>query len=146
MLLSRRSFSLPRFADLSRELDNLIDNAGNVQAFSFNCRGAVPALDIHEDAERLVVEADVPGLTMSDLDISIESGGLTIQGGRKPVEHEGATVHRRERGTGEFKRVLSLPIDVDVEQVEAVLANGVLTVTLPKAADAKVRKIEVRGE
>jgi HSP20 family protein len=68
---------------------------------------------------------------------------LVIQGRRMDLDEEGVSYHRRERGVGEFKRVLRLPVEVDADKVEATLHDGVLLVKLPKAAAAKPRKIQV---
>ena len=70
---------------------------------------------------------------------------LTLKGRREPEDGQQATYHRRERGTGSFTRVLTLPIEVDADKVEASLAQGVLTIRLPKAESAKARKIQVKA-
>lgn len=111
-------------------------NAPSVRAF--------PALNVWEDDDHLFVEAEIPGVKMDDLEISVFEGELTIKGQRKVDEEEGTTWHRQERGTGAFGRVMRLPFEVDVDHVKAELAAGVLTIELPKAAKAKPRKIEVR--
>jgi len=69
---------------------------------------------------------------------------LTIKGRRQPAQGEDLAYHRRERGTGEFTRTVTLPAEVDATKVEARLENGVVTVTMPKAATAKPRKITVK--
>jgi HSP20 family protein len=69
---------------------------------------------------------------------------LTIKGHRKPMAGEKLTYHRQERGTGEFTRLLTLPVEIDADTVEAVLQDGVLTITLPKEEAAKPRQIEVK--
>jgi HSP20 family protein len=104
-----------------------------------------PAVNVWEKDETLFAEAEVPGLKMEDLDISVTSDQLSIKGERMQEEQEGVTYHRRERGAGSFCGVVHLPVEVDVEKVEARLEGGVLTVALPKAARAKPRKIEVRA-
>lgn len=106
---------------------------------------AWPALNVREDAGAFHVDADVPGLTMDNLDVSFDNGTLTISGRREEEheENEGAT-HRRERVTGEFSRVIGLGAEIDAEKVDATLDNGVLRVRLPKAEASKTRKISVR--
>ena len=81
---------------------------------------------------------------MDDLDISLKADELVIRGFRQPVEGERTTFHRRERGFGNFSRLVRLPVHVDADQVEANLKNGVLTLRLPIAEVAKPRKIEVK--
>jgi HSP20 family protein len=104
-----------------------------------------PAVNVWEDDEKLYAEAEVPGLKMEDLEILVKGDELTIEGERKGVEQEGVAYHRRERGTGSFCSVVQLPVDVDVDRVEANLENGVLTITMPKAESARPRKIEVKA-
>ncbi len=96
-----------------------------------------------EYGDHLYAEAELPGLKSEDLDVSVVGGDLTIRGHRGSEPQEGTSYHRRERGTGEFTRVLRLPIEVDADKVEATLTNGVLLVKLPKAESAKPKKIKV---
>ncbi len=104
-----------------------------------------PAVNVWEDEEKLYAEAEVPGLKMEDLEILVKGNELTIKGERKSVEQEGVRYQRRERGKGSFCGVVRLPVDVDTDNVEAHLENGVLTVNLPKAVSARPRKIEVKA-
>jgi HSP20 family protein len=104
-----------------------------------------PAVNVWEDEEKLQAEAEVPGLKMDAVEILVKGNELTIKGEREDVEQEGMTYHRRERGTGSFCGVVRLPVDVDADNVEARLENGVLTIILPKASSARPRKIEVRA-
>jgi len=90
------------------------------------------------------VEAELPGLKMSDLEILVTGEDqLSIRGVRKTPSNEGGMWLRQERGLGQFSRLFDLPIGVDVERVEASLKNGVLTIKLPKREDEKPRKITV---
>lgn len=102
-----------------------------------------PALNIWEDAEALKIEAELPGLKADDLDLSVLGSELTIQGRVTTAPPEGQTFHRRERPAGEFRRVVRLPVDVEGDKIAATLSNGVLLITLPKAAVAKPKKIQV---
>lgn len=108
-------------------------------------RVAFPALNVYEDDANVYAEAELPGLRLEDLDVSIISNELTIKGKRQINIAEGVTPLRRERLVGEFERTIELPMDIDVERVEASLHNGVLVITLPKAKAAQARKIQVRG-
>jgi HSP20 family protein len=105
---------------------------------------ALPALNIWDDGQRLHAEAEVPGFKMDDIEVSVMGNQLTIKGHRGFETQEGTTFHRRERRTGEFTRSLTLPVDVDPDKVEATLADGVLTVVMPKAEAALARKIAVK--
>jgi HSP20 family protein len=104
-----------------------------------------PAVNLWEDDEHLYAEAEVPGLKMEDLEILVKGNELTIKGERKGLDREGVRYHRRERGTGAFSSVVQLPVEIDVNRVEASLENGVLMVKMPKAETARPRKIEVKA-
>jgi len=102
-----------------------------------------PPLDIRTDAESVYVIAEVPGVTPESLDVSITSDTLSIKRQRKPPEVLEREFHRRERWWGHFARLVSLPDRVESEKIQAVLKDGILRVTLPKAASAKPRQIKV---
>lgn len=105
----------------------------------------VPPTDVFEDAEGLKIVAELPGLTREDVKLTVENHTLTIRGEKKQVAEEKSTrVHRYERSYGAFERSFTLPNTVDMARVEAKFEHGVLTVTLPKAEQAKPRTIEVR--
>lgn len=104
-----------------------------------------PALNCWEDEEHFFVEAECPGLSIENLDLTISGGHLTLSGKRPAAESEKRVFHRRERGTAEFSRTLKLPTEVDADKVEAKLKHGILTVTLPKAEQAKPRRIPVNA-
>lgn len=107
---------------------------------------AFPPLNAWEDENAFYVEAELPGLAQEELEITLpDIDTLSIKGARKEPALEGAKWHRRERAFGSFERTLTLPGRVDAEQVEATFKHGVLTVKLPKAAELRPRKIEVKG-
>ena len=85
-------------------------------------------------------------MELSDLEIYVHGAQLAVKGERKEPTCEKSTWHRRERGYGKFARVLELPLAVDEDKVEAAFKNGVLTIKLPKRADNKPRRIEVRAD
>lgn len=106
-----------------------------------------PALNVWQDDATIYVEAELPGMDLSDLEIYVTGGNqLTLKGERKTPQVEKAKWHRQERAFGSFNRVLSLPVPVDADKVQARLVNGVLTITLPKSEAAKPRKIPVQVE
>jgi HSP20 family protein len=111
-----------------------------------SARPWVPAVDILETENELVLKADVPEMEMKDLDVKIENGTLTLRGERK-FEHaekkNGGGFHRLERSYGTFERVFTLPETVNAEAVKADYKNGVLTIVLPKKEVAKPRQIKV---
>lgn len=129
--------------ELRRELDRLFDGFLG-RDYGQSLSRPFPALNVWEDGERVMAEAEVPGLGMEDLEILIQGNELTIKGRRSPLEGENLVYHRRERGTGEFVRFLTLPVEVDADRVEAAMKDGVLTIVMPKAERARARKIKVR--
>ena len=87
-----------------------------------------------------------PVRTPDALDLSIDQNKLTLRGGRElPAEGEGVSFHRRERRAGTFARTITFPADIDADRVGASYRNGVLTVTVPKAPEAKPRRIDVQS-
>ncbi len=106
---------------------------------------AYPEVNVWEDDANVYVEAEIPGIGMDDLDITMLGGDLTITGERRaPQAPQGAVFHRRERPEGRFARTISIDVPVDADKVSASLESGVLMVTLPKAEAARPRKIEVK--
>ena len=105
-----------------------------------------PPLNLWADDDNLYVEAELPELELSDLEIVVNGDNqLSIKGERKHPEQEKGTWHRKERFRGSFSRTGELPQYVDSEKVTAELTHGVLTVTLPKRQEAKARRIEVQA-
>ena len=103
-----------------------------------------PAVDIKEEEERYVVTADLPGVELSDVEITMDKGALLIKGERKQESSENKNgYHRVERSYGSFIRRFNFPDNVDVEKIEASGKDGVLTVTIPKGERAMPRKIVV---
>jgi HSP20 family protein len=108
--------------------------------------GWIPPLDLHEDKDNFVVKIELPGTKQEAIDISLHDGALTISGERNPAkEYREVETFRAERFQGRFHRTLSLPKTVVPEQVKATYANGVLTITLPKAEEAKPKQIVVQA-
>ena len=105
-----------------------------------------PALDVAETPESVVVKAEVPGIEPKDIDISVTGDTLHIKGEKhEEKEEKGKTWRRVERSFGSFHRSVMLPAPVNGDKVEAEVKEGVLTVTLPKSAEAKRKKIEVKA-
>lgn len=105
---------------------------------------AYPALNTWEDGDAAYVEAELPGMGLEDLEVSVSGNELMIAGARKIAAPDGANYHRRERSQGRFARTLTLPWEIDADRVGATLRDGVLTVTLPKCESCKPRKVEVK--
>lgn len=105
----------------------------------------VPAVDIRETDDALIIQAELPGIDKKDVKIEVKDGVLTISGERKyekDVKEE--NVHRIERAYGRFARSFSLPPNVDVDKVEATMKNGVLEIRLAKAETEKPRQIAIK--
>lgn len=112
-----------------------------------NRTNVYPALNIFEEADRLIVTAELPGVKAQDLELSLEGETLSIQGRRDNKQNEkGASYHRREIESGSFSRAITLPIKVDAEQIGAKLNNGILVITLMKASAVTPRQIKVSTE
>jgi HSP20 family protein len=102
-----------------------------------------PAVNVWEQGDALLVEMEVPGVKNDQIDISVAGDELSVKVERPEPADEDVTYHRRERPVGPQTRVLRLPVEVDGDRVEAELRDGVLMITLPKAENAKPRKINV---
>jgi len=127
--------------DVNRLFEGFVEDQPDDRPYG----AAYPALNTWEDGDAAWVEAELPGLTMADLEVLVAGNELTINGRRTIAAPEGASYHRRERARGAFARTHALPWAIDAERVEATLRDGVLCVKLPKAESAKPKKIEVRG-
>ena len=103
-----------------------------------------PAVDIRESEDTLTLYAEIPGVAKEDVHLSVENGRLTLSGERKfEKDTQEENYHRIERTFGTFTRSFSLPENVDTGAVKASFRDGILTVSLPKAEEAKPRKIEI---
>jgi HSP20 family protein len=132
--------------NFQHEMNRLFDRWGEDRGPAFGT-AAFPPVNLWEGGDALLLEAELPGLKLEDLEIYVTGNNqLTIKGERKPVAPEKALQHRQERGFGKFARTLTLPVPVDANKVEARLENGVLFIKLGKHESAKPRKIVVKGE
>lgn len=103
-----------------------------------------PAVDIHEDEQKFTIEADIPGVKPSDIDVTMERGILSIRGERSDVKEEEREGYKRvERVRGSFYRRFSLPDTADEERIEAHGKDGVLQIVIPKREASKARKIRI---
>jgi HSP20 family protein len=111
-------------------------------------RGAwMPNVDIYENKDQIVLEAELPGMNREDFDLSIENNIITLRGERRfEKKDDGDNYHRVERAYGTFTRSFTLPQTVSAEGATAEYKNGVLRVSLPKREEVKARRIEVKGE
>jgi HSP20 family protein len=106
-----------------------------------------PPVNLWEDDDFVYAEAELPGLKLPDLEITVTADNqLTLKGKREPAAPEKVEWHRQERGFGSFERTIALPVSVDAGKVEARLNNGVLTIQMAKSPAAKPKKILVKAE
>ncbi len=104
-----------------------------------------PRLDVIEDKDELVIKAEFPGIRKEDLDVSLEENTLTIKAEKKQEEvSEEATYYTCERCFGHYSRSISLPFPVDSDKLSSTFENGLLEIRLPKAEEAKPKRIEVK--
>jgi len=109
-----------------------------------DCQCFVPRADIYELEDQVIIVADVPGVSEKAVDITLEKDVLTINAYVEPVEWEGYSPSYAEYAIGDYQRSFRIPDQIDRENIEAVLKDGVLRLFLPKAPQAKTRKIEVK--
>lgn len=131
---------------LRREMNDLFDTFFQRGFPYFTEKGRWgPPIDVAETPETVIVKADVPGVRPEEIEISVDNNVLTIKGEKREEKTGGkGSVHWVERRSGTFLRSVTLPTGVDAEHVSAESKDGVLTVTLPKRAEARARKIEVK--
>lgn len=135
--------------DLQNEMNRLFanrlqepDEANSVLAGEW-----IPPVDVREDSEQYVIDADVPGVDPNNVDVSLEGDTLTVRGERsqeREVGEASAGLKRSERIYGTFIRTFHLPESADADQVKARYNHGVLQITIPKADRAKAKKIKVQ--
>jgi len=138
-----------QLSTLRDEIDRLFEQplSGYSTPQQFWLGGGWPTVDIFENRDKLVVKVEVPGMKKEDIDISLHDGVLAITGERKPEEkYEKAQTHRSERFVGRFHRAVALPVPVQADKTSANYQDGVLTVTLPKAEEAKPKQIQVQAD
>lgn len=129
---------------LQREMHRIYNALTDSQEAS-RPAGVYPHLNITEDEDNYYVRAELPGVNPEDIEITTQDNDLIINGERKiPLEGEEVSYHRREREARSFRRITSLPTHFESGKVAAVCKNGLLTITLPKAAAAKARQIDVK--
>jgi HSP20 family protein len=137
-----------RMLALSRTLDQAHGSEG-APTWRNRAQLWLPVVDVYETDSAFVIEADLPGVHLENVDISLEQNTLTLTGTRAPTLQTPTQgelrVYTAERVSGDFARSIRLPEYVDGDKMEAHYTNGVLTITVPKAASARPRKIAIKG-
>jgi HSP20 family protein len=133
----------------SQAIDQMFNRAieeffGGLPASSQEPRPWQPMVDIVETEQAYLLHFELPGLTREDIEMTLENNVLRLSGERKfDQEAQKQTYHRLERAYGAFSRTFTLPTQVAADRVEAAFKDGVLTVTVPKAEQARARKINI---
>jgi len=135
------------FVDLlHRDLDRLAERRGVATDTHNPVADWVPAVDIVEEKDRFVLHADVPGVAVEDIDVSMDAGILSVSGERRTEQRtEESGVQRIERATGRFFRRFTLPETADADNITARCSNGILEVSIPKMPEVHARRISVEA-
>jgi HSP20 family protein len=131
---------------LREAMDRLFDDAFT-RPLSASGVSVVPAIDLYETADEVVMKANLPALKSDDVQISVTSDVLTLRGEVLTADNKKeATYHIMERCSGVFERSITLPTDIQTEKAKADFENGVLTITLPKAETVKPKTISIKAK
>jgi len=146
------------FEDLRREVDKLFEDFGrgtwrpfqpmNFEPLLRTVGWNNPAVDIAEKDKAFEITAELPGLDAKNIDVTLRNGNISLKGEKQEdKEEKSKDYHLQERRYGSFERSFALPEGVDSAKIEAVFKNGVLTVTLPKTAEAQkpAQKVEIKA-
>ncbi len=129
---------LDPFAQLQAELERM--------AFGARWTGLFPAVNVFDAADAYVVKAELPGVSPDAIYVDVEEDTLTLRGERTYSEpNREAAFHRRERSSGQFRRVVHIPGRLASDQAKADFRDGVLTVRLPKAREARPRRVQIEA-
>ena len=133
------------FRNMQQEVDWFFDRFQGGKADEGQTSTWLPAVDILESEENYLVRVEAPGVAKVDVKITLQENVLTIKGEKKrEIEKQGESSRRVERVYGSFQRSLTLPIAVKSDEIEASFDQGVLTIRLPKADEARSKEIEVK--
>ena len=121
------------------------ESATTEPEFTYGGHGYVPAVDITEEDDELLLLADVPGAAAENIDINCERGLLTLHARVEPRQADDADYLLREYGVGDFCRSFQIGEGIDADKIHAEIANGVLTLHLPKTATLKPRRVQVKA-
>ena len=134
------------FTMMRDEMNELISRMWSGQENASNGLTLKPAMDISEDENAYEIRVDVPGMNAKDFDIQVQGNSVTVSGKRtEEKEEKDKTFHRVERRCGSFSRSVTLPCDVNEDEVAAHYENGVLMLSLPKSEKSRVKKISVKS-
>ncbi len=127
-----------------QEMDRLFGSFGRLGGLRAHSPGVFPAMNLSSDERSVTVRCEMPGVPMENIDLSITRDTLTLKGHReRDGKDEDVSYHRRERRMGYFNRTITLPFEVDPEKAQASYKDGVLTVTVERAAKNLPKKISI---
>jgi HSP20 family protein len=137
----------------SREFEDIYDRMGQLMNLAFGLAPVeladaawTPLADMSETDDAYIVKVDLPGVNKDQIDVQVQDRQLSVTGEiAEPKDNDGSRQHRRSRRTGRFELHTYLPGDVKADAVRGELADGVLTITVPKAETSKPHKVEIKG-
>jgi HSP20 family protein len=128
---------------MRRQFDRLLSDDLGEQRGVLSA-GVYPQINMTEDADSFFIRAELPGVKSDDIELQATAKNVSISGERKiGVENEGVRYHRREREAGKFSRIVAMPTEIDANQIEAKLKDGILTIHVPKSEALKPRQIAI---
>ena len=133
-----------QYRRMEQQLDGLFGRGGIMPGIRSVATGTFPPINVGATQDKVDVYLFTPGLETKDLDVSIQQNLLTVSGGRKTGESENAKFYRKERFSGDFRRVISLPEDIDPDRVEASYTDGILHIAVQRKEASKPRQIEIK--
>ncbi len=133
-----------QFRRMEQQLDELFGRELPLPGIRSVVRGSFPPINVGATPEKIDVYLFSPGIDPKTLDVSIQQNLLTVSGERKTPEPENARYYRKERFQGDFRRVITLPEDIDPEHVEAKYTDGVLHIVVQRREASKPRQIEIK--
>lgn len=156
---ARREDVRDPFMALRDRMERLIDDfsggldawpfPGRMTPFEWRMSAFIPSIDIRDENNQIKIEAELPGVSEKDVEVSLSRDAVIIRGEKKyEAEEKERGYYRVERSYGSFERAISLPVDVDRDKVQAKFKNGVLSITLPKSPEAmqQTKKIPIQTE
>jgi HSP20 family protein len=134
-------------AQFQKEMNRLFDTFGVGSVAWPTLAYSYPPVNVWEEGDKLYAEAELPGLAQDQIQVFVTDGNQLTITGERPLKEAAENIwHRQERGHGKFSRVITLPVAVDADKVEARFEHGVLHLTLPKSEHAKPRRIQVKAQ
>jgi HSP20 family protein len=122
---------------MQRDIESLFSNVEKR-------RNRFPSINIYDNSDAITAQFIIPGMRKEDIDITFENGALFVKGERKePVTDDKYSLVREERNIGTFSRTVEIPTDIDVKNINASMENGILSITMPKAEEAKPKRISI---